>query len=99
MQKPLFSKGMVKSDDLYHDIGKRPERPFSLLATTLQTTLGDLIAKGLFFVTLKNQFDFATLHVWYRDVRPYSRQIMSLFPDIDRLDVVRWELPGGSAAN
>jgi putative glycosyltransferase (TIGR04372 family) len=88
-----FTRAQVHSDLLYRDIGRKPERPFTILAQTLETTLGDLISKAVFFATLKNQFDHARLRVCFRDVRPYSRKVMSLAPNFDTLDTFKGELP------
>lgn len=93
MTGPLFVRDHVAADLLYRDIGRVPERPFTILAHTLETTLGDLLSAVVFFATVKNQFEHARLHVCFRDVRPYSREIMSLAPDIDRSEAIKGELP------
>ncbi len=93
MSAKPFTRGQVSSDLLYRDIGRVPERPFSILAQTLETTLGDLISKVVFYATVKNQFDHAKLHVYFRDVRPYSRKVMSLAPNIDKVRVIKGEMP------
>jgi putative glycosyltransferase (TIGR04372 family) len=93
MAGPLFTRDHVATDLLYRDIGRIPERPFTILAHTLETTLGDLLSAVVFFATVKNQFEHARLHVCFRDVRPYSREILSLAPDIDRAEAIKGELP------
>ena len=92
--KPLFSKRQVRTELLYRDIGQKPERPFTILGLTLETTLGDLVAKFVYYATVKSQFTHAKLHVHFRDVRPYSRKIALLTPQIDRAETLRGELPG-----
>lgn len=89
-----FTKAQVNSDLLYRDIGRKPERPFVILAQTLETTLGDLISKVVFYATVKNQFEHANLHVHFRDVRPYSRKVMALAPNLDKIETLKGELPG-----
>lgn len=89
----LFTKGMVGSNELYRDIGRHAGRPFVILATTLDMQLGDLLSTIQFFCTVKGQFEHAMLHVCYRDVRPYSRDVVSLAPNIDKAEIIRGELP------
>lgn len=94
MIKPLFTRKQVHTNLLYREIGQRPERPFTILALTLETTLGDLVSKLVYYATVKAQFAHARLHVVFRDVRPYSRHIVSLAPAVDRVEAVKGELPG-----
>lgn len=79
---------LFKKSDLPHhvrltDVGLRPERPFQILGLLEDFTLGDLICNVVFLSTLANQFDHVRLHVKFRDMRPYCREIMSLSPWID----------------
>ncbi len=78
---------------LYSEIGSRPERPFMILATFAETSLGDLICKTAFVNSLKDQFDHARLIVRYNDFRPYSRDVISLAPNIDHAEAVSGEMP------
>lgn len=64
-----------------------------ILATFAETSLGDLISKVVFVSTLKDQFDHARLIVRFNDVRPYSREIISLASNIDHAQPVRGEAP------
>jgi putative glycosyltransferase (TIGR04372 family) len=89
----LFRKSDVPRDRLHHAIGRVPERPFQILGLTSEVTLGDLIANTVFFSTLANQFDHARLHVKFRDVRPYSRDVLSLSPWIDKAEALPGEWP------
>ena len=90
---PYFNPKDTSSVTLYEDIGKRADRPFMILATFAETALGDLISKIVFTSTLKDQFDHARLIVRYNDFRPYSRDIISLAPNIDHADPVHGEMP------
>ncbi len=89
----LFKKNMIAGNDLYRDIGHDRKRPFVIFATSLQTPLGDLISRIVFFCTVKDQFDHAQLHVCYRNARPYSRDVISLAPNIDKAEIIKGELP------
>lgn len=89
----LYQKRDMTKGDKQADIGLRPERPFQILGITTETTLGDLLTNVVFLSTLANQFDFARLHVKYRDVRPYARDVMSLSPWIDVAEPLTDEWP------
>jgi len=75
------------------NVGLKPERPFQILGITTEVTLGDLLANVVFLSTLAHQFDYARLHIKYRDVRPYSRDVMSLSPLIDLAEPLPGEWP------
>lgn len=92
-QPPYFHRKSVRPSHLYRDIGQSAERPFMILATLLETSLGDLIAKTAFLSTLKDQFDHARLIVRYSDIRPYSAEVISLSPNIDHATPLKGERP------
>ena len=73
--------------------GTQAERPFQILGLIETHELGDLISNVVFLSTLANQFDHARLHVKFRDVRPYSRQVMELSPWIDLAEPLPGEWP------
>lgn len=79
----LFKKLDLPPEVKLTDVGVRPERPFQILGLLETVTLGDLVANVVFLSTLANQFDHVRLHVKFRDLRPYCKQIMSLSPWID----------------
>jgi putative glycosyltransferase (TIGR04372 family) len=54
---------------------------------------GDLLCNVIFLSTLANQFDDASVHVKFRDIRPYSRPIMSLSPWINSVEPLNREWP------
>ena len=89
----LFQKRDMVKGDKQADIGLKPERPFQILGITTEVTLGDLLTNVVFLSTLANQFDYARLHVKFRDVRPYSRDVMSLSPWIDLAEPLPDEWP------
>ena len=90
---PYFNPKNTSSVTLYTDVGRRADRPFMILATFAETSLGDLISKVAFVSTLKDQFDHARLIVRYNDVRPYSREVISLASNIDHAHPIRGEAP------
>ena len=90
---PYFVPDDSSSTTRFEDIGARPERPFMILATFAETSLGDLSCKIVFASSLKDQFDHARLIVRYNDFRPYSRDIIRLAPNIDHAEPIRGELP------
>jgi putative glycosyltransferase (TIGR04372 family) len=90
---PYFDRDSLPLSQLYRDIGRTPKRPFMILSTLLESSLGDLIAKIVFLSTLKEQFDHARLILRYRDVRPYSNDVVSLSPNIDHATAIKGERP------
>ena len=90
---PYFNSKDVSSVTLFNCIGQRADRPFMILATFAETSLGDLISKIAFVNTLKAQFDHARLIVRYNDFRPYSSEVVSLAPNIDHAHGIRGEAP------
>lgn len=94
MRNSLFYRKDIRGGLLYRDIGSRPERPFSIHAPTGIISLGDMMAYVVFASTIKNYFDFARLHICFRDVRPYSREIISLSPNADLAEAWKGEWPG-----
>jgi putative glycosyltransferase (TIGR04372 family) len=75
------------------DHAGQPERPFQILGLLETPALGDLVANVVFLSTLANQFDHARLHVKFRDLRPYSKDIISLSPWIDVAEPLPGEWP------
>lgn len=73
--------------------GASREHPFRILGLMETHEFGDLICNTVFLSTLANQFDHARLHVKFRDVRPYSRQILSLSPWIEKAEPMPGEWP------
>ena len=90
---PHFVPDDALTGTLYTDVGRRADRPFMILATFAETSLGDLISKITFISTLKDQFDHARLIVRYNNFRPYSQDVVSLSPNIDHSAAIRGELP------
>jgi putative glycosyltransferase (TIGR04372 family) len=87
----LFTKSQLPAQSRIEEIG--PNRPFQILGLLETHELGDLISNVVFLSTLANQFDYARLHVKFRDVRPYSREVMSLSPWIDLAEPLPGEWP------
>ena len=99
----LFRKSALPPDVRLTDIGLHPGRPFQILGLLEAQDYGDLIANVVFLSSLAHQFDHVRLHVKFRDIRPWSRAIMSLSPWIDLAEplpgewprLLRWLLPSG----
>jgi len=89
----LYRKSISSLNAKLPSAGTRPERPFQILGLIETHELGDLISNVVFLSTLANQFDHARLHVKFRDVRPYSREVMSLSPWIDLAEPFTDEWP------
>jgi putative glycosyltransferase (TIGR04372 family) len=89
----LFKKIALPPDVKLTDVGLQPERPFQILGLLETTTLGDLLSNVVFLSTLANQFDHVRLHVKFRNIRPYSAEIMSLSPWIDLAEPFPGEWP------
>lgn len=89
----LFKKSALPPDVKLTDAGAHPQRPFQILALLETHELGDLLSNVVFLSTLANQFDHVRLHVKFRNVRPYSPEIMSLSPWIDRAEPLTDEWP------
>ena len=51
----------------------------------LHRTVGDFIEQAIYAATVKEQFDHASLDVYYRDDRPYKAAILEMLPQIDRI--------------
>ncbi len=83
----------TSSHDLYKDVGRSANRPFMILATITELSLGDLLCKVSFLSSLKDQFDHARLVVRYNDFRDYSAAALSLSPNIDEALGIRGETP------
>jgi putative glycosyltransferase (TIGR04372 family) len=79
----LFQKSDLPIDVMLTDAGIRQERPFQILGLLETLAFGDLILNVVFLSTLADQFDYARLHVKFRDARPYAKDIISLSPWID----------------
>ncbi len=93
MPARFFRKQDVSSNHLYQNIGRTAERPFIIKAMMKETSLGDLMGQMAALAAIKSQFDYAELHVRFRDIRPYSREIMTLVPEIDQAVGIRGHLP------
>lgn len=93
MSPAFFDKRSVSDNLLYRDIGRVPERPFVIKAMLKETSFGDLACLLTCLATIKNQFDYAELHVRYRNIRPYSEEMMWLVPSIDTAVGLKHYLP------
>ncbi|MEM8690128.1 MAG: TIGR04372 family glycosyltransferase [Pseudomonadota bacterium] len=93
MDTRIFDKRLIAPSVLCRDVGLKHGRPFIISAVLTETSLGDLICCMTYLATLKAQFDNAKLFVRYRNIRPYSTEVMSLIPSIDKAVGVRWHIP------
>jgi hypothetical protein len=89
----LFKKSALPPDVLLTDVGLHPGRPFQILGLLEAQDYGDLLANVVFLSSMAHQFEHVRLHVKYRDIRPWSRAIMSLSPWIDLAEPFPGEWP------
>ena len=66
------------------------DRPFIVFAPLLDRALGDFVVRSIMAASIRQMFENAHLHVYYRNDRPYKRAIIRLNPWIDRF----WEAKG-----
>ncbi len=93
MAQRFFKKQDISSNALYRDIGRSAARPFIIKAMLKETSLGDLLSQVACLASIKRQFDHAELHIRYRDIRPYSREVLTLAPEVDTAVGIRGHLP------
>jgi putative glycosyltransferase (TIGR04372 family) len=58
--------------------------PFKIFAAMLDRTLGDFLCRGYFAAAVKLNFGPSQLTAYYRDDRPYKKDIVAINPYIDR---------------
>lgn len=93
MPARFFQKQDISNNALYRDIGRTAERPFIIKAMLKETSLGDLLGQIVGLVSIKNHFEHAELHIRYRNIRPYSSELMQLAPEIDSATGLRHYWP------
>ena len=93
MSTELFHKSSISDNMICRDVGLSAARPFVIKASLRETSLGDFLTKLIFLATIKNQFDHAEIELRYRNVRPYSSEVVSIVPGIDRAVPIRWHIP------
>jgi len=71
--------------------GANEENPFIIVALLLARTLGDFVDQCLFAANVAGQFEHAHLHVYFREDRPYKRDIVSMMPNVRGVWRVRGE--------
>ncbi len=93
MSAELFHKSSMSDNMICRDVGLSPERPFVIKASLRETSLGDFLTKCIYLATIGAQFDFAEIELRYRDVRSYSREVVSLVPGINNAIPIRGHIP------
>ncbi len=93
MTDRLFQKSSISDNMICRDVGQSAERPFVIKSTVVETSLGDLISKMICLGSIAKHFDHAELHVRYRDVRPYSREVVSLLEEVTTSKGVKFDIP------
>lgn len=61
------------------------DRPFKILAALLDWNLGDFITRNIYAAALKMRFKRAKLTVYFRDDRPYKKDVLALNPYVDQV--------------
>ncbi|MCP5081969.1 MAG: TIGR04372 family glycosyltransferase [Alphaproteobacteria bacterium] len=89
----LFTKSAISDNSICRDVGRSPERPFIIKSALVETSLGDLISKMICLASIAKQFDHAELHVRYRDVRPYSGEVVSLLEEVSTSRGIKFDIP------
>ena len=74
-----------------NNAGRFRETPFTIFALLLARTVGDFIEQCLFAATVKQQFQYANLFIYWRDDRPYKRHVVSMMPNVTQSWTVRDE--------
>ncbi|MDE0812286.1 MAG: hypothetical protein OSB69_23670, partial [Alphaproteobacteria bacterium] len=74
-----------------NNAGRFKETPFTIFALLLARTVGDFIEQCLFASTVKQQFQYANLFIYWRDDRPYKRHVVSMMPNVTQSWTVRDE--------
>ena len=70
--------------------GRFKETPFNIFALVLARTVGDFIEQCLFASTLKQQFQYANLFIYWRNDRPYKKHVVSMMPNLTQ----SWSVQG-----
>lgn len=63
-------------------------RAVKIFAAALDRTLGDFLTRGIFAAAVKMHFENAHLTFYYRDDRPYKKDLVEINPYIDQKIVV-----------
>ena len=67
---------------------RRRDRPVKIFAAALDRTLGDFLTRGIYAATVKMHYANARLALYYRDDRPYKRDLVAINPYIDQKVVI-----------
>lgn len=67
---------------------KRRDRPVKIFAAALDRTLGDFLTRNIYAAAVKMHYANARLAFYYRDDRPYKRDLVAINPYIDQRVVV-----------
>ena len=64
------------------------DRPVKIFAAALDRTLGDFLTRGIYAAAVKMHYANARLALYYRDDRPYKRDLVAINPYIDQKIVI-----------
>jgi len=81
----ILEKIPTFADPTAFPAGRRRQNPFRIVALALDRALGDFAALVCYAASVKEQFDHAKLAVYFRNDRPYKRDILSACPHIDEI--------------
>jgi putative glycosyltransferase (TIGR04372 family) len=65
--------------------GRRRQNPFRVVALALDRTLGDFATVVCYAASIKEQFEFAKLSIYFRNDRPYKADILKVCPQVDEI--------------
>lgn len=81
----LISNGRAPQSRLLHETRRGPVKIF---AAAIDRTLGDFLTRNIYAAAVKMHFSDARLAFYYRDDRPYKKDIVALNPYIDQRVIV-----------
>lgn len=67
---------------------RQRDKPVKIFAAALDRTLGDFLTRNIYAATVKMHYANARLALYYRDDRPYKRDLVAINPYIDQKVIV-----------
>jgi putative glycosyltransferase (TIGR04372 family) len=62
---------------------KKLDRTIKIFAAALDRTLGDFLSRNIYAAAVKMQFKSASLAIYFRDDRPYKKDLVAINPYVD----------------
>ena len=82
----LISNGQAPQSRLLHEARRRGS--VKIFAAAIDRTLGDFLTRNIYAAAVKMHFSDAWLAFYYRDDRPYKKDLVAINPYIDQRVVV-----------